>query len=182
MASLPRNPLTPAYSRGRIAAVNLQIADLKKAISQLKFERIILQNHLDTYAYPVLSLPNEIVSEIFLQTLDSPSALSGPTSPIFLGHICRQWREIALTMPALWTDIHLSLNTLSDARREKRLRLLERVSLVFLHSRAHRISSRPILCTPLSGSTGAAASSFCPHLFGFRPSALASCLVGLLHR
>ncbi|KAJ7705931.1 hypothetical protein B0H14DRAFT_2415857, partial [Mycena olivaceomarginata] len=53
---------------------------------------------------PVLTLPNEIISEIFVQflpvyPLSSPS--TGPFSPTLLTQICRRWREIALTTPLL---------------------------------------------------------------------------------
>jgi hypothetical protein len=79
----------------------------------LDARRKVLKAHLDAYIYPVLTLPNEIVSEIFLHTL--PSALSDhcPSStqgPLLLGQICRKWREIALFTPALWSNIALTLD------------------------------------------------------------------------
>ncbi|KAK7039492.1 F-box domain-containing protein [Favolaschia claudopus] len=55
--------------------------------------------------YPVLDLPNEITSDVFIHFLPPyPSCplLSGPCSPIHLTHICRQWRNIALATPQLW--------------------------------------------------------------------------------
>ncbi|KAJ7149293.1 hypothetical protein C8R43DRAFT_506101 [Mycena crocata] len=61
-------------------------------------------------AHPVLTLPNEITSEIFIHFLPvypiCPS-LHGLFSPIILTHICHQWREIALTTSALWRAISL---------------------------------------------------------------------------
>ncbi|KAJ7678114.1 hypothetical protein DFH06DRAFT_1465883 [Mycena polygramma] len=48
----------------------------------------------------VLTLPNEITSDIFLHFLPN-SYLSIPNAPHLLTHICRQWRETALTSPAL---------------------------------------------------------------------------------
>ncbi|KAJ7080564.1 hypothetical protein C8R43DRAFT_829249, partial [Mycena crocata] len=57
---------------------------------------------------PVLTLPNEIVSEIFLQFLpaypECPS-MSGHFSPTLLTHICRKWRQIAITTSSLWRAI-----------------------------------------------------------------------------
>ncbi|KAJ7141728.1 hypothetical protein C8R43DRAFT_1017077 [Mycena crocata] len=125
---LPRALFSLAHTRSRIDDVNSQIADLKHAINQLKLERKILQNHLDSYVYPVLALPNEIVSEIFLHTLDSSGTLAGGlgrNSPIFLSHVCRQWRDIALSTPALWAQLHLFVVRRSDARTETCLRLLD---------------------------------------------------------
>ncbi|KAJ7073883.1 hypothetical protein C8F01DRAFT_4118 [Mycena amicta] len=65
---------------------------------------------LDQHAYPVLTLPNEIVAEIFTQYLppypDFPP-LVGPGSPTYLLGICRLWRSIALHSPELWRAIKL---------------------------------------------------------------------------
>ncbi|KAJ6492587.1 hypothetical protein C8R47DRAFT_1195337 [Mycena vitilis] len=61
-----------------------------------------------SYKYPVLALPNELISEIFLRFLppypDFPP-LKGLLSPTLLTHICRQWRDIALSTPQLWSAI-----------------------------------------------------------------------------
>ncbi|KAJ7734749.1 hypothetical protein DFH07DRAFT_689007, partial [Mycena maculata] len=60
---------------------------------------------LDAYKDPVLTLPNEIVSEIFVHLIPrSPKCpkITGFQSPIFLGRICRKWREIAFSAPTLW--------------------------------------------------------------------------------
>ncbi|KAJ7720775.1 hypothetical protein B0H16DRAFT_380991, partial [Mycena metata] len=78
------------------------------------------------YTYPVLTLPNEIVSEIFLQFLpvypETPPII-GSSSPNVLRHICQKWREIALSTPALWRGITLSLR--NGKRLDQKLRLLE---------------------------------------------------------
>ncbi|KAJ7186503.1 hypothetical protein C8R46DRAFT_1057355 [Mycena filopes] len=62
-------------------------------------------------SYPVLTLPNEIVCEIFthflpLYPLCPP--LFGILSPTTLTHICRAWREVALATPVLWRAIAIS--------------------------------------------------------------------------
>ncbi|KAJ7128536.1 hypothetical protein C8R44DRAFT_778146 [Mycena epipterygia] len=90
----------------------------------LKVERPTSKPYLTPYIYPILTLPNEIVSEIFFQSLDPSDRLSsGPASPLFLGHICRDWRDIALSTPALWTAIELHLD--SPRPREHQLELLK---------------------------------------------------------
>ncbi|KAJ7127294.1 hypothetical protein C8R43DRAFT_1134790 [Mycena crocata] len=61
---------------------------------------------------PVLTLPNEITSEIFMHFLPvyplCPPFL-GLLSPIILTQVCHahQWREIALATPALWRAVTL---------------------------------------------------------------------------
>ncbi|KAJ6546178.1 hypothetical protein DFH09DRAFT_1171381 [Mycena vulgaris] len=83
-----------------------------------------MKAHLDAFVYPVLTLPNEITSEIFFQSIGSLGIAPGaPTSPLFLGHICQSWREIALTTPSLWTEMTLIVGAV--AARENQLRLLE---------------------------------------------------------
>ncbi|KAJ7659132.1 hypothetical protein DFH06DRAFT_1472567 [Mycena polygramma] len=120
--SLPLHLFPLAYSRSRISEIDCEIA-------KLKAERAILGDHLSNYIYPVMTLPNEIISEIFLQSLDpsdppfhpSNSLLAGPASPLYLGHICQRWRDIAVSTPSLWTTISLSTIRILD----NRLRLLD---------------------------------------------------------
>ncbi|KAJ7678147.1 hypothetical protein DFH06DRAFT_1168004 [Mycena polygramma] len=68
---------------------------------------------------PVLKLPNEITSEIFLHFLPvypRCPPLTGNLSPTCFTHVCRRWREIALTNPALWRAILFSRLKTIDGR------------------------------------------------------------------
>ncbi|KAJ7759401.1 hypothetical protein DFH07DRAFT_884339 [Mycena maculata] len=130
--NLARDIGTPAVTRTRINQVDTQIAYFEASIRKLKMARGFLKNHLDTYIYPVLTLPNEIISEIFFHTLpeeayqsppkhsDSPSPCAN--SPLALGHICSKWRQIALSTPTLWTALELYLDNVVNSNQ---LRLLE---------------------------------------------------------
>ncbi|KAF7335394.1 F-box domain-containing protein [Mycena venus] len=100
-----------AADRARVADLDAQIQDLERSLAALRLEKLVVQERLDTYKYPVLTLPNEIVSEIFihfLPTYPSCPPLGGPLSPTHLARICRRWREIALVTPALWRAVSLS--------------------------------------------------------------------------
>ncbi|KAJ7176126.1 hypothetical protein C8R43DRAFT_975051 [Mycena crocata] len=115
MAFIPADPVADVRARratrDRIEALDFHIASLKATMRTIKLQRHTLQGELDDYVYPVLTLPNDVISEIFLQSLDSDDASpSGPASPLFLGHICRAWREITLSTPRLWSIIDLKLN------------------------------------------------------------------------
>ncbi|KAJ7156506.1 hypothetical protein C8R43DRAFT_1065415 [Mycena crocata] len=94
--------------RARLKDVEAEIMILEHAIVMLRMERFTIQGRLHAYKYPVLTLPNEIVSEIFLHFLppypDCPSP-TGRFSPTLLTQICRKWRQIALATPALWSAI-----------------------------------------------------------------------------
>ncbi|KAJ6533032.1 hypothetical protein B0H19DRAFT_876733, partial [Mycena capillaripes] len=67
-------------------------------------ERERLQAESDAIVYPVLSLPPEVTTEIFLRCVPcEPNPRPSPTqAPLLLAQICRQWRQIALHTPALW--------------------------------------------------------------------------------
>ncbi|KAJ7875458.1 hypothetical protein B0H13DRAFT_2550128 [Mycena leptocephala] len=92
--------------RARVTDLEAQILHLERSLSALRNEKTRAQERLDSYKYPVLTLPNEIVSEIFVHFLPTyprfPSQ-TGILSPTMLTQICRTWREIALGTPALWS-------------------------------------------------------------------------------
>ncbi|KAJ7467546.1 hypothetical protein FB451DRAFT_1482788 [Mycena latifolia] len=100
-----------AADRARITDIETQISNLKRSIEVLQAEMTLAQERLDSYAYPVLTLPNEIISEIFVHFLPV-YPLCPPTtgldSPTLLTHICHRWREIALATLALWRAISLT--------------------------------------------------------------------------
>ncbi|KAJ6532842.1 hypothetical protein DFH09DRAFT_932870, partial [Mycena vulgaris] len=123
-APTPADISTPSVARARIEDLDAQISDLENSLRKLKTERQSFQTQLGAFVYPVLTLPNEITSEIFFQRGEAfGTQISAPTSPLFLGYICRKWREIALTTPSLWTEVALSVGAV--AAQEHQLRLLE---------------------------------------------------------
>ncbi|KAF7331448.1 F-box domain-containing protein [Mycena kentingensis (nom. inval.)] len=94
--------------RIRLAQVDKTIEELQRVQKTLQDERADIQAYLDAYTYPILSLPTEITSEIFLQTLPSPPQaprLCGMSSPQKLLAVCSQWRRIALATHGLWHNI-----------------------------------------------------------------------------
>ncbi|KAJ7913311.1 hypothetical protein B0H13DRAFT_2470033 [Mycena leptocephala] len=94
--------------RARIAELEAQISHLERSLSALRIEKMLAQERLDSYKYPVLELPNEIVSDVFMHFLPPYPLfppLIGLLSPTLLTQICGRWREIALGTPALWRAI-----------------------------------------------------------------------------
>ncbi|KAJ7149600.1 hypothetical protein C8R46DRAFT_522036 [Mycena filopes] len=97
-----------AADRARVAELDAQILQLQDRIHDLELEKTRTQDRLDTYCYPVLRLPNEITSEIFVHYLPAfplRPPLTGIMSPTLLTQVCRAWREIALSTPTLWRAI-----------------------------------------------------------------------------
>ncbi|KAJ7659329.1 hypothetical protein DFH06DRAFT_1472691 [Mycena polygramma] len=107
-----------AADRARIADIELEILDHERSISTLRNAKAQVQERLHSYKYPVLTLPNELVTEIFTHFLPvyplcPPS--TGRLSPTSLTHVCRAWRDIALANPALWRAVSLAeTRVLSD--------------------------------------------------------------------
>ncbi|KAJ7215130.1 hypothetical protein B0H12DRAFT_357552 [Mycena haematopus] len=104
-----------AADRARVADLDAEIfrlerSLLERSLSSRRTEKARVQQRLDSYTYPVLELPNEITSEIFIHFLPIYPLcppLIGPDSPILLTQICRAWRAIALGTPTLWRAISL---------------------------------------------------------------------------
>ncbi|KAF7376720.1 F-box domain-containing protein [Mycena sanguinolenta] len=104
--------------RVRLLDLDAQILDLKRSLSTLRTKRAQVQERLDAYKYPVLTLPNELASEIFIHFLPvypAPPPLTGLESPTTLTHICHRWREVALATPVLWRALKFSHNNYSES-------------------------------------------------------------------
>ncbi|KAJ7791590.1 hypothetical protein B0H14DRAFT_2534951 [Mycena olivaceomarginata] len=115
-----------AADRSRIAYIEAQISEPEGTVGSLGEEEDSLRGQLATYAYPVLTLPGEIVSEIFIHFLPDFPRYPPPIgllSPYLLCQICREWRHIALATPALWSVISLSFR--KAGRVPQKLRYLQ---------------------------------------------------------
>ncbi|KAJ7030630.1 hypothetical protein C8F04DRAFT_1397752 [Mycena alexandri] len=125
-AHRPSERNTLAADRAHIAIIKAKIIELQRSLFSMIEEMGLLQERINGYTYPVLTLPNEIVSEIFVHFLPiypDPPPIIGRSSPNVLGQICRKWRDIAFSTPALWRGIALSLE--NGKRLDQKLRLLE---------------------------------------------------------
>ncbi|KAF7334441.1 F-box domain-containing protein [Mycena venus] len=118
-----------AADRARIADLESRISNLERSLAALRLEKTAVQERLDSYKYPVLTLPTEIISEIFihfLPTYPHCPPLTGPLSPTLLTHTCHAWREIALATPALWRAITIAGNDPSSIQRVRVSNMLSR--------------------------------------------------------
>ncbi|KAJ7641233.1 hypothetical protein FB45DRAFT_353923 [Roridomyces roridus] len=98
----------PAVARARLA----QLATQLPLTGSIRLERVALHQALTNYKYPVLSLPSEITSEIFVQFLPSypeRTSFGGPSSPALLLQVYRQWHDVALATPELWSTFKLQM-------------------------------------------------------------------------
>ncbi|KAJ6474399.1 hypothetical protein C8R47DRAFT_708622 [Mycena vitilis] len=96
--------------RVRVAELGAQIMELEHSLAVLQTEKASAQERLASYRYPILTLPNELTSEIlihFMPVYPLCPPLKGLLSPTLLSQICRRWREVALGTPALWKALSL---------------------------------------------------------------------------
>ncbi|KAJ6537117.1 hypothetical protein B0H19DRAFT_900608, partial [Mycena capillaripes] len=63
-----------------------------------------LEAQLALVVFPILSLPDEITSTIFIHCLPAHGRVrpSPRRAPLLLAQICKLWREIALSTGQLW--------------------------------------------------------------------------------
>ncbi|KAJ7841423.1 hypothetical protein B0H13DRAFT_116925 [Mycena leptocephala] len=105
--------LSSLGDRTRLAEIEAQIRDLELSLAELPAEKTLVQERLRSSTYPVLTLPNEIVSEIFIHFLPLRPLcppLTGLLSPTTLMQICLQWREVTQATPELWRAIPFANN------------------------------------------------------------------------
>ncbi|KAJ7757700.1 hypothetical protein DFH07DRAFT_457593 [Mycena maculata] len=98
-----------------------RIAQIDQKIAQLQAERKAL---VESLTFPVITLPVEITSEIFVHSLpDNPLDYSATEVAIILGRVCHQWRDITLSIPQLWAawsfaiDSDCSLQQIRDGMK-----------------------------------------------------------------
>ncbi|KAJ7853860.1 hypothetical protein B0H13DRAFT_2081923 [Mycena leptocephala] len=75
-------------------------------------ETRLLLNQMDSSVYPVLTLPPEITSEIFVHCMPGlQHVVNTNAAPLLLMRVCRTWRKIATSTPALWTTFYVDERT-----------------------------------------------------------------------
>ncbi|KAJ7266026.1 hypothetical protein C8J57DRAFT_1619224 [Mycena rebaudengoi] len=99
--------------RTQISVLGARIQAPEESLAAARCDRENLQSRVDDYKYPVLTLPVEITTEIFIAYLPAyPECppLTGILSPALLGQICQQWHDVALGTPRLWRAIDMCLD------------------------------------------------------------------------
>ncbi|KAJ7193873.1 hypothetical protein GGX14DRAFT_701065 [Mycena pura] len=108
--------LLPADSHAINAQLRASLEEVQTAIrrqpepailSELHRKRQELERRLGLIVYPVLTLPNEIVSRIFVDCLPDHGRVR-PSQTALLAQICRRWRDIALETCELWSSVDMT--------------------------------------------------------------------------
>jgi hypothetical protein len=98
-----------------------QISQLQKSISAEKTVLEARQRELEAQQIPINWLPNELLIAIFLEAtradltsadlalIDDPPGIHDAVwfhrPPVVLSHVCRRWRELAISTSTLWSRI-----------------------------------------------------------------------------
>ncbi|KAJ7850037.1 hypothetical protein B0H14DRAFT_2764520 [Mycena olivaceomarginata] len=102
--------------RKELADLELCIAKERLRLEQLEARKLAVQSELNGFIFPVLTLPLEITTEIFLRyaadvhsAYDVPFGLHDWLSRRIsvLLKVCRAWTTLALSVPALWATLNV---------------------------------------------------------------------------
>ncbi|KAJ7167735.1 hypothetical protein C8R46DRAFT_1191797 [Mycena filopes] len=98
--------------RTELATLSASAAHYRLLIEEVEQRQATVQATLDAVIFPILTLPPEVTTEIFLHcavaTLASRHDLGPPPKDILnLTGICRRWRNLALSIPRLWSTLNL---------------------------------------------------------------------------
>ncbi|KAF7972899.1 hypothetical protein HWV62_12072 [Athelia sp. TMB] len=94
-----------------IAGIEQDILRMHAALSLLAAKRTALHDYAEAHKgliSPLRRLPAEILSDIFIRALPPfPCKLKSSEIPILLELVCRRWRDVVRSTPALWSRIEL---------------------------------------------------------------------------
>ncbi|KAJ7241326.1 hypothetical protein B0H12DRAFT_1237051 [Mycena haematopus] len=91
--------------RQRLADLDATISYHESILQELKQQRFSILSELNAVVYPVLTLPPEIMAQIFLWCIDVERCSHPSVAPLLLTQICRDWRALAFCTPELWDTI-----------------------------------------------------------------------------
>lgn len=130
-----------------IGQLDWEIARLTAILQMLTLERDKLVNLVEEHKAlltPFRKFPGDILTEIFVRcergsrcdvVPDVPDSFDRNAGPLLLTQVCQQWRDHALRMPELWSDIRIRIGRgeLQESRR-----------LPLLHAWLERSSNHPL--------------------------------------
>ncbi|KAJ7212883.1 hypothetical protein C8J57DRAFT_1602471 [Mycena rebaudengoi] len=113
---------TATELRAQLAKVGEDEAVLQAKLQLLAEERQSILRKLGTVVYPVLTLPSDITTEVFMHCLDNRVFIYNcplkAYPPLLLASVCRTWRKVALAFPRLCASFRLHWHVLNVVRRE----------------------------------------------------------------
>ncbi|KAJ7366565.1 hypothetical protein DFH08DRAFT_728613 [Mycena albidolilacea] len=124
----------------RLKRLEDEIAAIQKTLDELTEERDTLSAYVEAHKAlmsPIRRLPVEIIQDIFLACLPTHRncVMSAQEAPIILGRICSSWRAISLSLPQLWSRLHIAEPVLpppnSPNRRLTEAKVAQRLEVAY---------------------------------------------------
>ncbi|KAJ6454860.1 hypothetical protein C8R45DRAFT_1037373 [Mycena sanguinolenta] len=119
---------TTADHRAALADLEAEIARFKNYaahyISALEKQKKDVEIQLQEVVYPILSLPAEILANIFVACLPESSCrrFSRAHAPLLLMQVCRHWKDIAVSTSELWNCLDIPCLDVSQASAKTMVR------------------------------------------------------------
>ena len=100
-----------------------ELAELDDMLERLRLKRYTLKSKINQFYSPIVcKLPPDVTSTVFEFCLPdfvdhhlSPYTKEDITIPLSLGAICSYWRDIAWTMPSLWSSLVVCVTRKHDS-------------------------------------------------------------------
>ncbi|KAJ7197801.1 hypothetical protein GGX14DRAFT_573950 [Mycena pura] len=88
-----------------------ELERLQASVDRVTRKREQLQQFIDSHlalVSPARRLPQDILGEIFMACLSENgyASMKPSEAPLLLCRLCRDWRNLALSMPRLWASLH----------------------------------------------------------------------------
>ncbi|KAJ3527441.1 hypothetical protein NMY22_g9787 [Coprinellus aureogranulatus] len=98
----------------RLADVSAEIESVQRVLDELQTRKTALSKVIHAHEAlknPIRRLPREVLQEIFLHCLptDHLPTLDNASAPLVLTRVCRAWRTLVQTTPALWSAVHIAI-------------------------------------------------------------------------
>jgi hypothetical protein len=96
--------------RNELAELDISIVRQRTRLQEMEQRQAAVRAEIDAFVFPILTLPPEITAEIFLHYAfgvdeDYGRNVIRPREILTLLTVCRAWRKVALSVPALWATL-----------------------------------------------------------------------------
>ena len=96
----------------KVASLEEEIALIETKMAQLAQRRVFLRRKINGLS-PMTKIPSDILIEIFqiaCKPVYNSYKVWQVATPLFIGSICRLWRDVAWSTPSLWSTIFLHVS------------------------------------------------------------------------
>lgn len=105
--------------RQHLEDLEAEIIRVEQLLARLVQKRAPLKRKINARFSPVLQLPVEVTSEIFTTCFPADAwEVWDSKTPLDLGKVCHTWRDIAWSMPWLWSTVSLDVPQCSHGHIE----------------------------------------------------------------